>query len=200
MKNIYIVIFLMMTTSVIASDFSLSIRPSIGLQIPSSHILKDYYDRNAIVSYGATGLFINKKLNLGGFLSYTQYHFKVDDPSAFSGTEDIRGSLLSVGVQKSIVFKTVTTWGRIGLSKHFDDLEGFNEDDNRIGFYIGLGLDYNLTDSFGFFIEVMHEFERLSVPEYVNCTYSRHQTFLSGRTFSTGGLFVQSGLIITINL
>ncbi len=199
MKKISIMIFLMMTTSVIASDISLSIRPNIGIQIPSSNILKDYYDRNAIVNYGATGLFINRKLNWGVFLSYTQYHFEADDPSVLSGTEDIRGSLLSFGVQKSIVLKPVTVWGRIGMSKHFDDLEVSNEDDNRIGLCFGLGLDYNLTRRCGVFSEVMYGFERLSVPEYVNCDYSRHQAFLSGKTFNTGGLFIKSGFMITLN-
>jgi hypothetical protein len=199
MKNILsIAILMLVAVPAFSSDITINIQPNYEFQIVSSSVLRDYYDRDVVLNFGATALVQHNKLNMGLFAQYVRYDFDVVDEMAMSGREEISGSRLTVGLQKGIRLKKNMLYGRLGLTKYYDDLAFALYDDHRIGVHAGLGFMFRLSDDFQAFVETSYEYEELSVPMYMTYTYTRHQMYLAGHTFDTGGLFFQVGLSLSI--
>ena len=199
MKSIIsILVLLISVIPVFASDITLSVKPVFEFQVPTSSVLRDYYDRDVVLNFGATAIVRHSKLNMGLFVQYLRYDFDVVDEFEMSGREDIVGSRLTIGLQKDVRLKKNMLYGRLGLTKYYDNLAFAISDDKRIGFHAGLGFVYKLSNDFQAFIETSYDYERLSVPMYMTYTYTRHQAYLAGKTFDTGGLFIQSGLSFSI--
>lgn len=83
----------------------------------------------------------------------------------------------------------------MGLSRHFDDLMIFNNNkDNRLGFSMSFGINYRINNKINYFVDSEFEFEELHVASYISEHVSRHQKYLSGHKFNTGGLSINTGL------
>ena len=195
---IFIIILIFTVVPTFASDITVSIQPNYEFQMLSSSVLKNYYDRNVVLNFGATAIVRYNKLNVGVFVQYMRRDFTVRDQFAMYGREEINGSRLSFGVQKDIPMKKNIFYGRLGMTKYYDHLAFAISDDNRIGYHAGLGFVYKLSADFQAFIETSYDYEKLSVPMYMTYTYTRHQAYLAGKTFDTGGVCIQSGLSVSI--
>ena len=199
MKSIIsILVLLISVIPVFASDITLSIKPVFEFQVPTSSVLRDYYDRDVVLNFGATAIVRYNKLNVGLFVQYVRHDFTVRDEFAMYGRAEINGSRLTFGLQKDVPVKKTVFYGRLGMTKYYDHLAFSISDDDRMGYHAGLGFVYTLSNDFQAFIETAYDYERLSLPYYVNCAYTRHQAYLAGKTFDTGGLFIQSGLSVFI--
>jgi len=199
MKGIIsIIVLLIAVVQAFASDFTVSIQPNYEFQMLSSSVLQDYYDRDVVVSFGGTAIVRYNKLNMGLFVQYLRYDFDVVDKLEMSGREEIAGSRLTIGLQKDIRLKKNMLYGRLGLTKYYDDLAFAVSDDNRIGFHAGVGFNFRMSHYVSAFVETSYDNERLTVPDYRNSTYTRHQVYLSGKTFETGGISLQAGVSIPI--
>lgn len=199
LKIIFIALFVFQLSPLLfATDYNMSIQPHVGSHYLTSSILRDYYDRNIVFSYGATVVLMNEEIKTGVFLKYLRYSFKVSDELLLSGEKDIDGSWLMIGIQKDIPISKYILFGRIGLTIHNDDLAFADSDDKRVGTYYSLGVKYRISNYFKFFCETAYVYESLSVPMYVHIRYSRHQAYLAGKSFQTGGLLIQTGISFSL--
>ena len=94
MKSIIVVaVLLLVSVPVFASDITISIQPNYEFQMLSSSLLKNYYDRNVVLNFGATAIVRYNKLNMGVFVQYLRYDFDVVDENGYIRISQASGLL-----------------------------------------------------------------------------------------------------------
>jgi len=200
LKN-YLVIFLSIFQLSISEAKSsiedIFIKPAFGLTYPYSKILKSYYDRNQIFSYGIEINVPFNQQNLAIYFIYQKQSFKIKDPSLFENIS-VNNHWFTFGFQKNYKTDNLKIYGRLGFTYHYDDLSLSSSDDPRIGLQPSFGFCTKLVKNVNYFVEFDYEFEKLSVPSYLSVNYSRHQTYLSGKKFQTSGLQIKTGIAFSL--
>jgi hypothetical protein len=123
------------------------------------------------------------------FIKFMRERFDIYDVTGRKYAIKISNSILTAGLQKNMKPYRI----RMGLSRHFDDLAVFAENDNRLGFSLDFGVNLKITDKIKYFVDGEYEFERLKITSYVDSYISRHRKYLSGKKFNTGGISVNTG-------
>jgi hypothetical protein len=183
-------ILLLLIINISAVVFGQKIEPTIGIKYPTDSPMRDYYDRNFIITYGMSCVFLRENSHFGFYFKYSREKFDIYDVKDNKYQIKISNSIFAVGLQKNINIIRF----RMGLTKHFDNLMIFDMNDNRIGYSISLGYCYNLNNNFKFYIDSEYEYEELKVPIYYDYYDSRHRKYLSGKRFNTGGLTLSTSL------
>ena len=168
-----------------ASDAEIYIRPKFSFLYPTSSRLRAFYDRNMIFMYGC-----EIDLKSGIYFQLMKYKFQIDDPHELISVSTI---WLTLGIEKNFKLFNHVFYGRLGLTYHSDDLLRFHSDYHRIGMQTVFGHKMQLSQNLQIFLEIGYEFENIKESEYITELYDRHQYFLSGRSFQTGGVFITTG-------
>lgn len=180
-----------------ASDFGLKVQLHGGIQYTTDVSLRGHYDRDAIISYGSTGVLTHSSIAAGLFVKVQGYSFVVTDHFPTSELR-MKGKWTVLGLQKDFHIRPCNLFFRLGLSFHQDDLKFADTKDNRVGSFYSLGFEVHLSKHFSAFIEGAYVHERLKIPYYVTFMYSRHQAFLAGKDLQTGGVLLHAGISYSI--
>jgi len=172
-----------------------SISPYVGAFHPTDTILQRYFDRSNVFMYGIGFDITASKYLIGAHLKIQRFSFNVHD---IRRDEHVDGIWCTIGLEKIIPLSFVSFYGRLGGTSHYDSYDRFSLDNFRFGFQTGLGVRLNVTRHIKPFLELDYEYERLSIPYYVNIAYSRHQAYLAGKDFKAGGFLIQAGISFSL--
>jgi len=200
-KNIIylLLIIVLIHSKAMSSVKEVSVSPQLCILIPTSKALKSYYNKNCIFFYGGEVILLLDRLEIGSYLKIQRYSFKVHDQLLQSDYEKISATWCTLGIVKSISVQRFYFLAKLGLTYHLDKLSfSESEDKSRIGFQPGLVIKSNISKKIKFFIEISYEYESMSVPMYMTYQYSRHQRYLAGKKFQTGGILIQSGISFSV--
>ncbi|MEJ2628552.1 MAG: hypothetical protein P8078_08355, partial [bacterium] len=163
------------------------IRPKISFLYPASSHLRAYFDRDMVFMYGG-----EIDLDPGIYFQLLRYEFLVDDPQESFSVSSIWYTL---GIEKNFILFGHNFYGRLGLTYHSDELLEFNSESPRIGIQTVFGYNFQLSPKLQLSLEMGYEFESVKESDYlIESPYDRHQYYLSGRRFQTGGIFISTGL------
>lgn len=186
------------TQSIFSQPFQIEFKPAIGLFNPQSDILRKYYNQSVIFNYGGDLSVISQNYDLGIYLGMKRFSLKIIDESQSSYEES--STIYKIGIISCTNLRSFNLDTKLGLTKHDDNLLlSFNTNDSRLGFELGLEVDKNISNRMALFLEANYSYEHINIPEYVNVTYSRHQSYLSGKSLNTGGYFLIFGLSFLVN-
>lgn len=181
-----------------AQTIELFIKPHAGVFVPASNPLQSYYDKSSIFNYGGEIYFLTGYSGFGAYLDYKKYSVDItDEDQTGSSSWQESSTIISLGLVKNIPVLLFNINLRLGVSAHSDDL-ALEEDKMRIGYSAGIELQREFSDRLGLSLELEYDHNNLSVSDYTTFAYSRHNRYLSGREFSTGGLFFSAGFYIKI--
>lgn len=194
-RMLYFVVMILLTLSFTNGVYGQIIEPTLGIKYLTASPLRKYYDTDVHFDYGLTFTMFPHKSDTGLFLKYVKAKIHVYDENYYHPHIEFSNSIFIIGLQRNIK----TNCYRVGISKHFDNLGDASDNDNRIGFFISLGRYYRINKNIIYFIDAEFEFEDLHVPNYCAYSYSRHQAYLAGKKFNTGGISLDMGLSFHIN-
>jgi hypothetical protein len=169
-----------------ASAAEIYIRPKLSVLYPVSSQVRKYYDRNMVFMYSG-----EIDLDPGIYFQLLRYKFQVDDPQ---GSFSVSSMWYTLGLEKNFTLFNNNFYGRLGLTYHSDELLEFNSESPRIGIQTVFGYNFPLSPKLQLFLEIGYEFESVKENKYITELYDRHQYYLSGRRFQTGGVFISTGL------
>ena len=194
-----LLILFLFPSMVKSASIEYNIRPLVGMLHPTDKILRDYYDRSNVFIYGIDFDIVTDWYTLGMYLKFQGYSFKIVEKfGERSYVEHIDGIWYTFGIEKFISISPFSLYGRLGTTFHSDNLAFPDSDDVRFGFQSGLGIESNITKRVKLFLEIDYEYETLSVPYYMTYYYSRHQAYLAGENFQTGGVLIQTGVSFSL--
>jgi hypothetical protein len=190
---IILIFVIILSDSTKASSFSMILKPLFGLYQPTSTPLKDYYTKNFIFTYGGEVEVLLPFYNLGMFFKIQSYTLDIYE-SVYE--RDITESAIwyTGGIMKEIDFEGVSLFSKVGISYHSDELALIKTENSRWGFQIGAGMKRKISETVRFFLEANFDYEKLTIPDYRTFAYSRHNAFLSGQNFNTGGILFLLGV------
>ncbi len=195
----YIILFLMFF-AVYSNAFSqveIYVKPSAVVFFPSSEQVKGYYDKNSIFTYGAEAYFITDFYGLGGFVNFSGYTVNLKDANQIEGEWKEKVTIVSFGLLKNFETPLCFINAKAGISFHSDEL-GFDNKDVRNGLRLGIDLTKELFPGVSLCLGGEYDYCKLDIPNYLTFVYSRHNAFFAGKTFSTGGYFLNAGISIKI--
>ncbi len=191
---------LLLPYGVTSASIEYSVRPLLGMLWPTDKTLGDYYDRSSVFMYGIDLDAVTDWYGLGMYLKFQRYSFEVVDRfGERSRIEHVNGSWYTLGIEKFVSMSRFSLYGRLGTTFHSDNLALVGSDDARFGCQPGLGIEWKVTNRTRLSLEVDYEYETLSVPNYVTFDYSRHQAYLAGENFQTGGALIQAGVVFSLS-
>ncbi len=167
------------------SHAEIYLRPKISFLYPASSHLRAYFDRDMEFMYGG-----EIDLDPGIYFQLLRYEFRVDDPQ---GSFSVSSIWYTLGIEKNFRLFNHDFYGRLGLTYHSDELLEFNSESPRIGVQTVFGYNFQLSPKLQLSLEIGYEFESVKVSKYITELYDRHQYYLSGRRFQTGGIFITTG-------
>ncbi len=190
MKNMLAALLFCLPVTVNGSAFDYSIGLNIGGFHPTSAILKSYFDKSSVFTYGIDVSMAAVSNNIGAYIRFQRFSFNVADPY---GDEYVRGHWFTLGLEKAFPLEFVYPYGRLGITLHYDTYDLFVKN-LRFGLHSCLGLRFTVTERTKPFAEVGYEYARLSIPDYVELDYTRHQAYLAGEDFQSGGIMMNAGI------
>lgn len=190
-----IVFLLLPFFNIKATTNDIYIKSHIGILRPTSTLLNNYYSREIIFLYGAEFTYYFNKYGL--YFNFINYSFDVQEDYF---VEKIKTTWFTIGLEKIFLAnKYSNLYGRLGGTLHVDDLAISESNLSRIGIQPGFGGNIYINNTLIFFIEFNYEYELLKIPIYVTTNYSRHNEFLSGKSFQTGGAIFKIGLSYSLH-
>ena len=195
--------FLFLNYSIVNSGIKeILISPQLNFHRPSSEILREYYNRNHLLFYGCEtilffDLFSLDRLGFGSFFKVQRNSFKVFEPRIDPIQQEIDITWLTFGIINNTNIQNINVLTKIGLTYHWDNLE-LSYDETRLGIQSSLAMNMDITTKIKYFIEIGYEYETLSIPFYLNSIPSRHQYYLAGKEFQTGGFLLQTGVSFSV--
>lgn len=183
--------------SINAQAIEVKIKPLAGIFSPTASKLSGYYDKELILYCGAEAKLITPVFGLGGFVSISTYSVNIDDPDELGDPHEKKSIIITAGVLKEVDLVLFDLYAKAGITLHSDELSLDNED-TRTGFLIGVEISKQIYPSVHLNLGLDYDNNNLTVPEYVNVTYSRHQSFLSNADINSGGIFIYAGIEINI--
>ena len=177
----------------------LDVGVNAGMHRVSSDLVADFYGQHQLPMYGFSVVFRPVHGFWGIYGRYAGYRVTVEDefarhPYHFSKNIVVAGLQVNV-----ITVGDIKVFVRLGAAKHKDDLDSFGGKD-RLGVNAGLLLQQSIGKKLSLNTELMYDSENVTVANYVNCCYSRHQAYLAGKSFDTGGLSILAGISYELNM
>ncbi len=140
--------------------------------------------------------FISNFYNLGGYLKINRFSFKIEDESQPGLKES--STWYGLGIIKRLYIRSFFFDFKFGLTNHHDKLTTPFSEQLRLGYELGLTFSKNILDQNSIFFAANYNYENVKIPYYVTSNYSRHQRYLAGKSFNTGGYLFYIGISICL--
>lgn len=178
-------------TAVTAQSWSLAIAPGIGLNAPESNILKRYYQKNFLPGYGGEIILITDYHGLGLYIGVNRVKHRITDE--LQTDYDERMTTVCCGFLKRTGDDLLSADIKAGMSIQTGDLFMPGKDTAVFGYEFGLTLNVPVSGPLTVSGGMAYSRTRVTIPAYMTTVYSRHQYYLSGRQFTTGGFSLMMG-------
>ena len=193
---VFIFLFLLFNLSMF-SQINIFVKPSGVIFLPSSEIIKGYFDKESIFSYGVEVSAISDFYGLGAYVNYSGYTINISDVNELNGNWQEKSKIFSFGILKKFNAVYFDVTARAGMSVHSDHL-ALGDNKSRYGFRVGAEVTKEIYSRIGIFVGIEYDYNKLTVPEYNTFAYSRHNAYFSGKSLSTGGIFINGGLSLRV--
>lgn len=181
---------------VFAQSVHVYLKPVLGISLPVSEKLKNYYNKDNFFTYGGILSLSTGYHDLGLYFGLNRYSIEIVDE--YKSDIDETGTIYKIGVFKRFCPKFFIFDTKLGLTLRDDELARPGKDDVRLGFEIGFSAEKKISSRLGSYIEACYNFDKVEIPEYVTVQYSRHQKYLSGQNIQSGGILLQAGISILL--
>lgn len=196
MKKIFLMVSVILgicVKSIYSQPIAVYLSPKLSINYPHAKVLREYYNTNFVLLYGGEIAAMYLPYKTGIYFQYYKYSFDIQDRILTQNFLKEKGEWFSFGVIKKQNYQFLSVYEKIGI-QFLEDKLALGNNNRRKGIQFGIGMQKKLIGPFFVTFNILCTYNKLSVPEYQTFAYSRHQSFLSGKNFNTGGLQIQFGV------